>query len=87
MLTFEFAGANHFGVAGWWAQKASDNGLIGMAFTNTSPLLAPTRSKQVRMFVCSKYVYKSNVVSTNSDSMAYSVGPTPHITTFGKRFT
>ncbi|XP_068620221.1 uncharacterized oxidoreductase YjmC-like [Battus philenor] len=39
-------GSNHFGIAGWWAQKAADKGLIGMAFTNTSPLLAPTRSKQ-----------------------------------------
>ncbi|KAL4721340.1 hypothetical protein ACJJTC_006486 [Scirpophaga incertulas] len=39
-------GSNHNGMAGFWAQKAADNGLIGMAFTNTSPLLAPTRSKQ-----------------------------------------
>ncbi|XP_028166929.1 uncharacterized protein LOC114357507 isoform X1 [Ostrinia furnacalis] len=39
-------GSNHNGMAGWWAQKAADKGLIGMAFTNTSPLLAPTRSKQ-----------------------------------------
>ncbi|KOB58249.1 Uncharacterized protein OBRU01_24687 [Operophtera brumata] len=33
-------------MAGWWASKAADKGLIGMAFTNTSPLMAPTRSKQ-----------------------------------------
>ncbi|XP_053614150.1 uncharacterized oxidoreductase YjmC isoform X2 [Plodia interpunctella] len=39
-------GSNHNGMAGYWAQKAADKGLIGMAFTNTSPLLAPTRSKQ-----------------------------------------
>ncbi|KAL0869644.1 hypothetical protein ABMA27_005894 [Loxostege sticticalis] len=42
-------GSNHNGMAGWWAQKAADKGLIGMAFTNTSPLLAPTRSKQIEM--------------------------------------
>ncbi|XP_037962310.2 uncharacterized oxidoreductase YjmC [Plutella xylostella] len=39
-------GANHFGIAGWWAQKAADQGFIGMVFTNTSPLMAPTRSKE-----------------------------------------
>ncbi|KAL0820211.1 hypothetical protein ABMA28_006133 [Loxostege sticticalis] len=42
-------GSNHNGMAGWWAQKAADKGLIGMAFTNTSPLLAPTRSKQAAL--------------------------------------
>uniref|UniRef100_A0A2A4JTQ6 Malate dehydrogenase n=2 Tax=Heliothis virescens TaxID=7102 RepID=A0A2A4JTQ6_HELVI len=39
-------GSNHNGMAGFWSQKAADKGMIGMAFTNTSPLLAPTRSKQ-----------------------------------------
>lgn len=39
--------SNHNGMAGFWAKKAADQGLIGMAFTNTSPLLAPTRSKKV----------------------------------------
>ncbi|XP_063626284.1 uncharacterized oxidoreductase YjmC-like [Cydia splendana] len=38
-------GSTHFGMAGWWAQKAEKHGLIGMAFTNTSPLLVPTRAK------------------------------------------
>ncbi|CAG9563787.1 unnamed protein product [Danaus chrysippus] len=38
--------SNHNGMAGFWAKKAADQGLIGMAFTNTSPLLAPTRSKK-----------------------------------------
>ncbi|CAK1553023.1 unnamed protein product [Leptosia nina] len=42
-------GSNHNGMAGYWAKKASDRGLIGMAFTNTSPLLAPTRSKQAAL--------------------------------------
>uniref|UniRef100_A0A2A4JUW3 Malate dehydrogenase n=1 Tax=Heliothis virescens TaxID=7102 RepID=A0A2A4JUW3_HELVI len=39
-------GSNHNGMAGFWSQKAADQGLIGMAFTNTSPMLAPIRSKQ-----------------------------------------
>ncbi|KOB65275.1 Malate dehydrogenase [Operophtera brumata] len=39
-------GSNHNGMAGWWASKAADKGLIGMAFTNTSPFMVPTRSKQ-----------------------------------------
>ncbi|XP_073953563.1 hydroxycarboxylate dehydrogenase B-like [Choristoneura fumiferana] len=38
-------GSNHFGMAGWWAQRAEKSGYIGMAFTNSSPLLVPTRSK------------------------------------------
>uniref|UniRef100_A0A2A4JUX8 Malate dehydrogenase n=1 Tax=Heliothis virescens TaxID=7102 RepID=A0A2A4JUX8_HELVI len=39
-------GSNHNGMAGFWSQKAADKCMIGMAFTNTSPLLAPTRSKK-----------------------------------------
>ncbi|XP_038211481.1 uncharacterized oxidoreductase YjmC-like isoform X2 [Zerene cesonia] len=42
-------GSNHNGMAGYWARKASEKGLIGMAFTNTSPLLAPTRSKKAAL--------------------------------------
>jgi LDH2 family malate/lactate/ureidoglycolate dehydrogenase len=30
-------GANHFSIAGHWALMAEKEGLIGMAFTNTSP--------------------------------------------------
>lgn len=37
---------NHFGMAGYWALLAEREGLIGMAFTNTSPIMVPTRSKQ-----------------------------------------
>ncbi|KAG6454803.1 uncharacterized oxidoreductase YjmC [Manduca sexta] len=39
-------GSNHHGMAGYWARLAALEGMIGMAFTNTSPLLAPTRSKK-----------------------------------------
>lgn len=38
-------GSNHYGIAGWYAMRASDQGLLGMSFTNTSPLVAPTRAK------------------------------------------
>ncbi|TGZ73286.1 hypothetical protein CRM22_001608 [Opisthorchis felineus] len=42
-------GSNHFGIAGWYSLMASNAGLLGMAFTNTSPLVYPTRSKQRAM--------------------------------------
>lgn len=38
--------SNHFGMAGYWALKAEREGLIGMAFTNTSPIMVPTRAKK-----------------------------------------
>lgn len=37
-------GSNHFGIAGAYGQQALDGGMIGMAFTNTSPLVNPTGS-------------------------------------------
>ena len=36
--------SNHFGIAGQYALMAAEKGLIGMAFTNASPLVAPTNS-------------------------------------------
>lgn len=36
--------SNHFGIAGHYAKKALDAGMLGMAFTNGSPYVAPTRS-------------------------------------------
>ncbi|KAJ8321748.1 hypothetical protein KUTeg_000219, partial [Tegillarca granosa] len=38
-------GSNHFGIAQWYGLMAQEQGLIGMAFTNTSPGLVPTRAK------------------------------------------
>ena len=35
-------GSNHFGAAGFWAQRALDAGLIGFSFTNTAPFMVPT---------------------------------------------
>ncbi|VDM92185.1 unnamed protein product, partial [Onchocerca ochengi] len=37
-------GSNHFGIAGWYSMRAMKQGLLGMAFTNTSPIMYPTRS-------------------------------------------
>jgi L-2-hydroxycarboxylate dehydrogenase (NAD+) len=37
--------ANHFGIAGWYAMRAADQGLIGVALSNTSPVVAPTRAR------------------------------------------
>ncbi|XP_062593563.1 uncharacterized oxidoreductase YjmC-like [Saccostrea cucullata] len=50
-------GSNHFGIAGWYSLRALEHGLIGMSFTNTSPVLNPTRSKE-------------QVLGTNPISMA-----------------
>ena len=36
--------SNHFGIAGYWSDLALQEGLIGFAFTNTSPFLVPTRA-------------------------------------------
>lgn len=38
-------GSNHFGIAGWYSMRAMEQGLLGMAFTNTSPKLVPTRAR------------------------------------------
>jgi len=37
--------SNHFGAAGFWAKMALDRGMIGMSFTNTSPIAVPTGGK------------------------------------------
>ncbi|CAD6184452.1 unnamed protein product [Caenorhabditis auriculariae] len=38
--------SNHFGIAGWYADYAVRQGLVGMAFTNTSPCVFPTGSAE-----------------------------------------
>lgn len=38
-------GSNHFGICQWYTEMALKEGLIGMASTNTSPLVTPTRAK------------------------------------------
>lgn len=39
-------GSNHFGIAGYYSLMALKQRMMGMSFTNASPLLAPTRSKE-----------------------------------------
>lgn len=41
-------GSNHFGIAGYYPLRmAHEHGFIGMAFTNASPLVFPTRSIEI----------------------------------------
>jgi LDH2 family malate/lactate/ureidoglycolate dehydrogenase len=37
--------SNHYGIAGWYALRAAQAGMIGMSLTNSSPLVAPTRAR------------------------------------------
>ncbi|XP_057381229.1 uncharacterized oxidoreductase YjmC-like isoform X1 [Daphnia carinata] len=37
--------SNHYGIAGWYSILAANQGLLGLSFTSTSPLVAPTRAK------------------------------------------
>lgn len=39
-------GSNHYGIAGWYSMKAVEHGLLGLSFTNTSPLQVPTRARK-----------------------------------------
>lgn len=39
-------GSNHYGIAGQYALQALDHGLLGLSFTNSSPLVVPTKAKQ-----------------------------------------
>lgn len=38
-------GSNHYGMAGYYALRAQEVGLMGVSMTNTSPLMTPTRSR------------------------------------------
>lgn len=42
-------GSNHYGIAGWYAMRAMKAGMIGMSFTNTSPVVYPTRSSHAAL--------------------------------------
>ena len=39
-------GSNHFGICQWYTAMATRENLLGIASTNTSPLVAPTRAQQ-----------------------------------------
>jgi len=53
-------GSNHFSIAGHWAMMAEEQGLLGMAFTNTSPMVIPTRG--------AKPTYGTNPISLAAPS-------------------
>lgn len=38
--------SNHYGIAGYYAEKASEKGFIGVSTTNTAPLVVPTYSRE-----------------------------------------
>lgn len=38
--------SNHYGIAGYYAEKATRQGFIGISTTNTAPLVVPTYSRQ-----------------------------------------
>nr|ADO28406.1 malate dehydrogenase [Ictalurus furcatus] len=39
-------GSNHYGIAGYYSMQALKKNMIGMCYTNTSPLVVPTRGKE-----------------------------------------
>ena len=38
--------SNHYGIAGWYALRAAERGMVGISLSNTSPLVAPTRARE-----------------------------------------
>jgi L-2-hydroxycarboxylate dehydrogenase (NAD+) len=36
---------NHYGIAGWYAMRVAQEGLIGVSLTNSAPMVAPTRAR------------------------------------------
>ncbi|XP_067003787.2 uncharacterized oxidoreductase YjmC [Anabrus simplex] len=41
--------SNHFGMAGYYSEQAVKVGMVGLSFTNTSPLMCPTGAKQAAL--------------------------------------
>ncbi len=39
--------SNHFGIAGYYAMMALQHGMVGQAYTNTTPLVMPTFGKKI----------------------------------------
>lgn len=59
--------SSHFGIAGYWAERAADRGMIGWAFTNTLPSAIPLYGRE-------------RLLGTNPVSVAIPVGRKPHFT-------
>lgn len=41
--------SNHYGIAGYYARKMAQSGLLGMCFTNSEPIMVPTFGKQAML--------------------------------------
>ena len=41
--------SNHYGIAGYYAKMASDQGLIGMSFTNSEAIMVPTFARKAML--------------------------------------
>ena len=41
--------SNHYGIAGYYARMASDQGLIGMSFTNSEAIMVPTFARKAML--------------------------------------
>ena len=41
--------SNHYGIAGYYAMMALEEGMIGVSFTNSAPLVAPTHGQAVML--------------------------------------
>nr|CAD7197662.1 unnamed protein product [Timema douglasi] len=42
-------GSNHYGIASWYSTQALKKCMLGLTFTDTSPLVCPTRSKKAAL--------------------------------------
>lgn len=65
-------GSNHYGIAGKYALQAMEKGLLGLSFTNTSPVVAPTRTRQVSFLPNSFCFIKSVLGSFRDKSVVFS---------------
>ncbi|MBR5247540.1 MAG: Ldh family oxidoreductase [Lachnospiraceae bacterium] len=58
--------SNHYGIAGYYAKMAADQGLIGMSMTNTEAIMVPTFGRQA-------------MLGTNPIAFAMPADPTPYV--------
>ena len=58
--------SNHYGIAGYYAKMAAEQGLIGMSMTNTEAIMVPTFGKQA-------------MLGTNPIAFAMPANPSPYV--------
>lgn len=66
-------GSNHFGIAGYYSIRAMEQGMLGMAFTNTSPKMVPTRAREMALGTCP---ISLAAPANNGDSMVLDMATT-----------